>query len=159
MVQPSMGVNQNSPLDDLQMYCDYFSKVGSRTAKANIDFGFHNHAGEFKKIGDHVIYDYLLEHTDKAVMMFELDVYWCHVGGADPVEYLKKYPKQIKLTHIKDEKEIGASGMIDFKGIFKQMNANKMKDWYVEIEKYTNNDPLASAKESYEFLDNARYVK
>jgi len=159
IVQPSMPVNERSKIEDLQLYCEYFSRIGSLTSKAGINFGFHNHAGEFKKIGDHVIYDYLLENTDKSLVMFELDVYWCQVGGADPVEYLKKYPRQIRLTHIKDEKEIGASGTMDFEAIFKQMKANKVEDWYVEIEQYTNNNPLESARQSYEFLNRARYVK
>lgn len=159
MIQPSMPVGEKSELDKLKLYCEYFSKVGAKTKAAGIDFGFHNHAGEFKKIGDHVIYDYMLEHTDKDKVCFELDVYWCQVGGADPVEYLKKYSDQITVTHIKDEKEIGASGDIDFKAIFKQMNKNKMQDWYVEIERYTNDDPLASAAESFEYLNKAKYVK
>lgn len=158
MVQPSMAINENSPLDALKMYCEYFNKVGAKAAKAKIGFGFHNHSGEFKKIEDQVIYDYLLKHTDPDTMLFELDVYWCQVGGANPVEYLKKYPKQIRLTHIKDEKEIGASGLMDFEAIFKQMTANQMKDWYVEVERYSNNDPKASVKESFEFLNQAEYV-
>ena len=159
MIQPSMPVGEKSSLDDLKLYCDYFSKVGAKTSKADMLFGFHNHAGEFKKIGEHVIYDYMLEHTDKDNVMFELDVYWCKVGGADPAKYLKKYKKQIAVTHIKDEKEIGASGDINFEAIFKQMNKNKMEDWYVEIERYTDNDPQKSAVESFDFLNKAEYVK
>ena len=159
LVQPSMPVHENSPLDDLKLYCDYFSKVGAKTREAGMSFGYHNHSGEFKKIGDHVIYDFMLDNTDKKTMMFELDVYWCQVGGADPVKYLKKYPKQIRLTHIKDEKEIGASGMMDFKSIFKQMKANRIKDWYVEVERYTYNDPVASVRESFDYLNNASYVR
>ncbi len=158
MIQPSMPVSEKSSLDDLKLYCDYFSKVGAKASKADILFGFHNHAGEFKKIGNHVIYDYMLEHTDKDNVIFELDVYWCQVGGASPVEYLKKYKKQIILTHIKDEKEIGASGDIDFEAIFKQMNKNKMKDWYVEVERYTDN-PQKSVEESFDYLNKAKFVK
>lgn len=159
MVQPFMPIGEKSKLDELKVYCDYFSKVGAKTAKAGIDFGYHNHSHEFHNIEGQKIYDFMLKNVDKAKVMFELDVYWCQEGGSDPIEYLKKYPKQIKLTHIKDEKEIGASGEMDFKGIFKQMNANKMKDWYVEIERYTNNDPLASAIQSFDYLDKAKYVK
>ena len=159
IVQASMPVNDKSPLDDLKLYCDYFSKVGGKTKKAGITFGYHNHSGEFKSIGDNIIYDFMLTNTDKKKVIFELDVYWCQVGGANPVEYLKKYAEQIRLTHIKDEKEIGASGMMDFEGIFKQMKANKIKDWYVEVERYSNNDPLASVKQSFEYLDKANYVK
>ena len=55
--------------------------------------------------------------------------------------------------------EIGASGKIDFKPIFDQMYANNVRDWYVEVEQYTNNDPVASCKESFNFLNKANYVK
>ena len=159
MIQPSMPVSEKSKLDELATYCEYFSQVGSKTAAAGIAFGYHNHTGEFKKIGDHVILDYMLKHVNKKQVCFELDVYWCQEGGANPAEYLKKYADQIRLTHIKDAKEIGVSGKMDFKAIFDQMNANKVKDWYVEIEEYTNNDAVASAQQSFDFLNKAAYVK
>jgi sugar phosphate isomerase/epimerase len=159
MVQPFMPVGQKSKIEDLQMYCEYFSKVGEKVSKAGMAFGYHNHTEEFKKIGEHVIYDYMLANTDPKSVMFELDVYWCHEGGCDPVDYLKKYADRIRLTHIKDAKEIGASGIMDFESIFNQMNAHKMKDWYVEIEEYTTGDPVASAQQSFEFLNRADYVK
>lgn len=159
MVQPSMPVNEKSKLDELKTYCNYFSSVGERTASAGITFGYHNHTSEFKKIDDHVILDYMLKNVSKDHVCFELDVYWCHEGGADPVAYLKKYADQFKLIHIKDAREIGASGKMDFEAIFKQMKANNVTDWFVEIEEYTNNDPVASARQSFEFLNHAAFVK
>ena len=48
---------------------------------------------------------------------------------------------------------------MDFKAIFDQMNANDVKDWFVEIEEYTNNDAVASARQSFDFLNSAPYVK
>jgi len=159
IVQASMPVNDKSKLEELKTYCDYFSAVGEKTAAAGITFGYHNHTVEFRKIGDHVIYDYMLENVNKKYVKFELDVYWCHEGGSDPVEYLKKHADQIRMIHIKDEKEIGASGKMDFEAIFKQMNRNRITDWFVEIEQYTNNDPVASAQQSFDFLNKAGYVK
>jgi len=158
MVQPWMPVNNDTTLDDIKMYCDYFTSVGYKTAAASIAFGYHNHDFEFKKIDDQLIYDFMLENVSENHVFFQLDVYWCQVGGYDPVEYLKKYPSQFKNIHIKDEKEIGASGMMDFKPIFEQMKANNIKDWYVEVEKYTNNNPVESVQESIDFLKNADYV-
>ena len=38
MVQPFMAVNEKSQLDELKMYCDYFSKVGAKAADAGITF-------------------------------------------------------------------------------------------------------------------------
>jgi sugar phosphate isomerase/epimerase len=158
IVQPWMPVTEKSSIDDLKLYCDYFTSVGYKTAAASIAFGYHNHDFEFKKIGDQLIYDYLLDNVSSNHVFFELDVYWCIVGGGDPVAYLKERPSQFKAIHIKDEKEIGASGQIDFQPIFEQMKANNVKDWYVEVEEYTNNDPVASVQESFGFLSKAEYV-
>lgn len=159
MVQPWMPVNAQTTLDDIKIYCDYFNTVGYKTAAASIAFGYHNHNFEFRKIGDQLIYDFLLDNVSKNHVFFELDVYWCIKGNANPVTYLKNRPSQFKALHIKDEKEIGASGEIDFKPIFDQMYANNIKDWYVEVEQYTNNDPVASVQQSYDFLNKAAYVK
>ena len=159
MVQPFMPVNDQTTLDDLKMYCDYFNTVGYKTASASIAFGYHNHDFEFRKIGDQLIYDFMLNTVSKNHVFFELDVYWCMVGGYEPAKYLKDYAGQFKAVHIKDEKEIGTSGKMDFKPIFDQMNANNIKDWYVEVEQYTNNDPVASVQQSFDFLNKAEYVK
>lgn len=159
MVQPWMPVNDETTLDDLKMYCDYFNTVGYKTAAASIAFGYHNHNFEFRKIEDKLIYDFLLDNVSPNHVFFEMDVYWVMKGGADPVDYLKSRPTQFKAIHIKDEKEIGASGEIDFKPIFDQMYANNVKDWYVEVEQYTNNNPVESCRQSYDFLNKADYVK
>ena len=106
-----------------------------------------------------MIYDFLLDNVSPNHVFFQMDVYWVKEGGADPVAYLKSRPSQFKTIHIKDDMEIGASGKIDFKPIFDQMYANNVRDWYVEVEQYTNNDPVASCKESFDFLNKANYVK
>lgn len=159
MVQPWMPVDEQTTLDDVKMYCDYFNTVGYKTAAANISFGYHNHDFEFRKINGQVIFDFLLKNVSKNHVMFELDVFWCHKGGYDPVTYLKNYADQIKLVHLQDEKEIGASGTMNFHAIFDQMYANNIQDWYVEVEKYTNNDPVASVQQSFDFLMQSPFVK
>ncbi|MCD7913927.1 MAG: sugar phosphate isomerase/epimerase [Tannerellaceae bacterium] len=159
MVQPFMPVNDQTTLDDLKMYCDYFNTVGYKTAAASIQFGYHNHDFEFRKIDEITIYDYLLDNVSPNHVFFQMDVYWVTMGGGDPVAYLKERPSQFKTIHIKDDKEIGASGKMNFEPIFNQMYENNIKDWYVEVEQYTKNDPEASVQESFDYLNNAPYVK
>lgn len=158
MIQPFMPVNDKTTLDDIKIYCDYFNTVGYKTAAASIAFGYHNHDFEFRKIDDQIIYDYMLQNVSKNHVSFQLDVFWCKVGGYDPVDYLKRYADQIQIVHIKDAKEIGASGDIDFKPIFDQMNTNGIKDWFVEVERYTNNNSQESVQQSFDFLNKAPYV-
>jgi sugar phosphate isomerase/epimerase len=158
MVQAFMPVNENSTMDDLNMYCDYFNSVAYKTAASSMAFCYHNHNFEYKSIDGNMIYDYLLSHTSNQHVFFELDVYWCQMGGHSPAQYLKDYANRFKCVHIKDEKEIGASGKMDFQPIFEQMKANNIKDWYVEVEQYTNNNPVESVTQSYDFLAKAPYV-
>lgn len=159
MVQPWMPVNDKTTIDDLKMYCDYFNTVGYKTAAASIAFGYHNHDFEFRKIDDQLIYDFLLDNVSQNHVFFEMDVYWVTRGGGDPVAYLKNRPSQFKAIHIKDDKEIGASGKMNFQPIFDQMYVNNIKDWYVEVEQYTNNNPQESVKQSFDYLNKADYVK
>ena len=141
------------------MYCDYFSEVGRKVKDAGMQFGYHNHAFEFKKIDDQIIFDYMLDNVDKQNVIFELDVYWIMKGGYSALDYMRKYASQIRVLHIKDEMEIGASGEIDFKPIFELAYANDIEDWYVEVERYTSHIFVASVQQSYDFLNNASYVK
>ena len=89
IVMPWMDVPKT--LKDMQTYCDYFNEIGRRCQAAGMKFGYHNHAHEFQKIEDkEVMYDYMLQHTDPALVFFEMDVYWVVRGQAAPVEYFKK---------------------------------------------------------------------
>lgn len=156
VVQPSFRIGNT--LDSIKEQCDYFNMVGDLANKRGMKFGFHNHAGEFKKIDDKIIYDYMLENTDPEKVMYELDVYWIQQGGYNPVDYINKYGKRIPLLHIKDECAIGESGKIDFEAIYKAAYKNKMQGYYVEVERYTVG-PEEDVKRSFEFLNNAKYVK
>lgn len=159
LVKPSMPINAKTTVDDMKMYCDYYTSVGYKTAAASMAFGYHNHDFEFQHSFDGKTgYDFLLDNVSKQHVFFQMDVYWVMMAKHDPVKYLKERPEQFKTIHIKDEKEIGASGLMNFQPIFEQMKANNVKDWYVEVEKYTNNDPVASVQESIDYLDKAPYV-
>lgn len=159
LVKPSMPLNNETTADDLKMYCDYYNKIGYKAAAASMAFGYHNHDFEFKHTFDGKTgYDFLLDNVSDQHVFFQMDVYWVMMAGYDPAKYLKERPRQFKCIHIKDEMEIGASGKMNFQAIFEQMKANNVKDWYVEVENYTNNNPVESVKQSYDFLDKAEYV-
>jgi len=156
MIKP--GMKWPETLDDLKVQMDYFNAIGELTAASGMQFGWHNHNHEFTKIGDEVIYDFMLKNTNPKNVIFEMDVYWVMKGGCSPVEYMKKYPDRIKLLHIKDEKEIGESGQLDFKSIFETAYAIGVKDYFVEVEIY-NFEPLVSVQKSYDFMAAASYIK
>lgn len=160
IVKPSMGEYPYKNLEALKKTCEYFNAIGVKCNAAGIRFGYHNHSKEFTKItdADELVYDYMLKNTDPKKVTFELDVYWIYKGGQNAVEYFNKYPKRFELLHIKDEKEIGASGLIDFKPIYENKAKAGTKFCFVEVERY-DFEPFVSVQKSFDFLNNASYVK
>ena len=156
MVKPSMPTMKT--LDELKLWCDYYNSIGEITAASKIQFGYHNHAREFEKLEGEIIYDYMIKNTDPKNVFFEMDVYWVMRGGFKAVDYMNKYPDRFPVLHIKDEKEIGESGQIDFKPIYETAYKNGLKDSFVEVERY-NFEPIESVRKSYDFLKAAPYVK
>ena len=157
IVTPWIGLQKS--LKDLKTYCDYLNAVGRKCAEAGIKYGYHNHDYEFKKIEDVVMFDYMLQNTDPEYVFYEMDVYWAVIGKASPVFYFKQYPGRFKLLHIKDETEIGQSGMVGFDAIFNNAAVAGMEHFVVEIERYGYEDIRKSFKESADYLLEAPFVK
>lgn len=158
IVQPSMNEKGYGSLKDLKRYCDYFNRVGEMCAEEGIKFGYHNHDKEFETVDGRTRYDYMLQNTDPEKVFFQLDLYWITVAGKDAVHYFDEYPGRFKLWHVKDEKELGANGMMNFQPIFAKAEKAGMKHIIVEVENY-NFEPLISVEKSYDFLMEAEYVK
>lgn len=145
-------------LADLQAYCDYYNQIGEKCNAAGLRFGYHNHNFEFTEIEGELMYDYMLKNTDPSKVFFQMDVYWVVRGGQSPVDYLNAYPGRFEILHIKDNKELGQSGMVGFDAIFKNIANAGTKYLIVEVEKYTGT-PFEGIKESYNYLADADYVK
>ncbi|MBR1927388.1 MAG: sugar phosphate isomerase/epimerase [Bacteroidales bacterium] len=157
IVTPSFPVPDN--LKDLKTYCDYFNAIGKKCAEAGIKYGYHNHAHEFNKVEDKVVYDFMLENTDPAYVFFQMDVYWACMGRAYPVEYFRKYPGRFKMLHIKDHYELGESGMVGFDAIFGNAETGGLENFIVELEGFTKGDWNPSIKACADYLLGADFVK
>lgn len=160
IVQPFMCQKGYGSVEDLKAYCDYFNIVGEKCNAKGIRFGYHNHDGEFNNPLEDgsVRYDFMLNNTDPEKVFFQIDLYWIVVGGKDPVDYFNRYPGRFELWHVKDEKELGESGKMNFEPIFAAAEISGMKHIIVEVEKY-NFEPIVSVEKSYQFLMEADYVK
>lgn len=157
IVQPWMSEEGYSSLAGLKEYMKYFNAVGEKCNAKGIKFGYHNHDKEFTTVFDgKPLYDYMLELSDPDKMMFQLDLYWITKGGKDPVKYFEKYPGRFMIWHIKDEKELGESGEMDFHRIFKYEKESGLKYGVVEVENY-DFTPLESVKMSLEYMEKSNF--
>lgn len=155
LVAPWMPVPKS--LKELDVWCKYYNEIGKRCKDAGIKFGYHNHAFEFQKIEDKMMYDYMLENTNPEYVFFQMDVYWVVRGQKAPVDYFKKYPGRFKVLHIKDERELGQSGMVGFDAIFSNVDIAGTEAIVVEVERYSY-EPEKSVKMSFDYLNKAEFV-
>lgn len=158
IVQPWMGKEGYDTIPGLKKYCDYFNAVGEKCNAQGIRFGYHNHNKEFEELDGQIIYDFMLNNTDPAKVMFQIDLYWIMKGGKNSIDYFNKYPGRFEVWHVKDEAELGASGQMDFKSIFDNGQNSGKKYIVVEVERY-NFDPVTSVQKSIDFLNKAEFVK
>ncbi|MDR0430911.1 MAG: sugar phosphate isomerase/epimerase [Tannerellaceae bacterium] len=177
LIQPGQPATRST--EEVAYVAAIFNEAGIIAQAAGLQFGYHNHDGEFARVipggsesifgrrgfgrnapkGMEIIYDGLLKGTDPSLVFFEMDVYWTVMGQQDPVEYMKKYADRIKVLHIKDKAVLGQSGMMNFEMIFKQAYANGLKDYFVELENYAGGTQFEGVKGCVDYLLNAQFVK
>ena len=157
---------------------ELFNKAGEESAKAGVQFAYHNHTFEFQPaatLGGKLPFDYFLTALDKKNVQFELDLCWITVAGKDPIEYFNNNPGRFPMVHVKDMKrlpqgaegptatpdkempnmtEVG-SGVIDWKHIFANMGKGGVKYFFVEHD--TPAKPMESIEKSYSYLHDLRF--
>lgn len=102
------------------------NRIGEKCKRHGLNLGYHNHSFEFKKDEDGKwLLDVLFENTDPNLVSVQLDVCWAHVGGVDPVKYLKKYKDRALTVHMKEVKTVSpyegtaiGLGIVNFAGIY-----------------------------------------
>ena len=154
IVMPWIMPHQRS-LYKYKEYIELFNKFGEQCQRVGLKFAYHNHDFEFEVIEGIRPMDLLLEGTDTNLVSFELDLYWIIKAGADPLEYIKKYPNRFPLWHIKDMGNDGSmrdvgEGIIDFEEIFKLKELSGLKHYYVEHDNPP--DSLMTAANSFDAL-------
>lgn len=119
---------------------DAANKIGERTKKAGIQFGFHNHEFEFQKIDGELIYDKLMSEFDPQFvkMQFQVDVVKLGYQAAD---YFEKYPGRFISIHLQDwspadKKEVAiGQGVVDWKRLFAAAKTSGAKNYFVETDR------------------------
>ena len=150
-----------------QAVVDKFNERGQTCADNGIRFAYHNHGYSFEDVYGIVPQDFMMENTNDAVD-YEMDIYWVVTAGADPVEYLNKYPGKWKLCHVKDrlrdaapdEAEASAdlgTGSIDFERILAVAREQGMEYYIVEQERYDNGTPLESAEVDARYMRELKF--
>ena len=176
VLQPGQPTTRN--VAEVATVGEHYNEIGKVVKAAGLTFGYHNHSGEFQQVfpggqaalpfgrwpygtpdGSKMVMDGLLEVFDPSLIVFELDVYWCVMGMQDPVAWIKKYPKHIRVLHIKDVAVLRESGMMNFQKIFETAYANGITEFFVELEGYRGGSQFDGVKGCADYLLKSSFVK
>ncbi|MEO1012360.1 MAG: sugar phosphate isomerase/epimerase [Bacteroidota bacterium] len=150
-------------IKETKMAVDVFNKAGKKLEDAGITLAYHPHGYEFRPHKGELLMDHMIQNSE--YFDFEMDVYWFAHPGEDPVEWLRKYPDEFKLIHIKDCRKgvkgnqngksdvetnvVLGTGQIDIEAIVRE--AWKMDIDYIIIEDESSRSE-GQIPQSHEFL-------
>ena len=169
-VVPYLMPGERKP-EVISKFGEKMNKAGEVAAKLGMHLAYHNHAFEFGEMGGKRIFDIMFEGTDPKLVQLETDVFWLSVAGQNPVEFLQKHKDRVRLVHLKDKnpaqkvqhseevehdafKAVG-KGSLDFKAVLEACNKAGVKHYFVEQD-WTPGDPIASLRDSYQYLNGLR---
>jgi sugar phosphate isomerase/epimerase len=93
----------NRTADDFKRMAAQANEIGESAKKRGLEFAYHNHNVEFRKIeGGTTGYEILVNETDPTLVKLEVDAGWMAVGGADPAALITANASRVKLMHLKD---------------------------------------------------------
>lgn len=120
-------------------------------------FMYHNHNGEFRRLGGKLILQSLIELIPAEYMGITFDTYWAQVAGADPAQWLEKLAGRIPCIHLKDcaygqKMAVIGEGNINFDRVFEKAEAGGTEYMLVEQDDCGGENPFDCLKRSYEYL-------
>ncbi|HEX5829605.1 MAG TPA: sugar phosphate isomerase/epimerase [Gemmatimonadaceae bacterium] len=154
---PWIPEEERRTLDDWKRVAALFTERAAEAKAAGLRFAYHNHDFEFRRIAGMVPLDVLLAETDRALVEFELDLYWVVRGGHEPVAYLRRHAGRFPMVHVKDSAgppehrmvDLG-QGTIDFPRVLAAAVAQGTRHFFVEHDQPA--DPVATARAGHRYL-------
>jgi inosose dehydratase len=149
--------------DDYKALADMLRRLGERTAQIGVPLVYHHHMNSTGERPREI--ETILQDIPGASVGLLFDIAHYQQGGGDPVAFIRRYGKAIKVVHLKDVRPIDAApgyqwvelgrGRVDIKGCVAALKDNGFDGWaIVELDRVV--DPAGSPKVSA--LANRDYV-
>jgi sugar phosphate isomerase/epimerase len=146
----------------LDALAEKLNRVGREYRDEGLTFGYHNHHVEFMPVEGLTPYDYLMSHTDPALVKIELDLGWLAYSGVDPVAYLRRHAGRVVSCHLKDyaptiatevpQRKLVApgAGTVDFAAVLRAMSETGVAHGFIEVD--VSDDPFGDIERGREHL-------
>lgn len=147
-------------MDDWKQNFDSMNRYGGRVKKAGMQFAYHTHGMEWKRLDGVLVFDALLKAVDPKLVQAQIDLGGIVMNGVNPASYLRDHPGRVCSLHLKDVKTgqtSGASlplgkGNTDWKAVFSAAKIAGIEHYAVEMEVRPPVDPFEALKESAVYL-------
>ena len=157
-IVPSMPQDRRDDRGRALEAAELFNHWGERCRAAGLRFGYHNHAFEFAPLDGGTLFDLLVANTDPSLVALELDLFWAHDAGVDPVALLGQLGGRVPLVHVKD-REAGderadapvGDGILPWDRLL-EASAAAGAQWYIVEQDHPKN-PLDDVRRSLQYLE------
>ncbi len=139
MICSSFWLPKNATMSDWVKACDQLNEIGTKTNKAGLQMGYHNHHMEFEKIDGVLIYDELMKQLDPDLVKMQFQVAVISIGYKAS-SYFLKYPKRFISAHLADwstteNKQVPVGqGVVDWKEFYAAAEKTGVKNFFVEMD-------------------------
>ena len=151
-------------LADCQRSAELLNAMGKTCREQGLTLCWHNHDKEFILMETGLPYDYLMTHTDPALVKAEMDVYWVAKGGADPLTVLQRYASRYVVLHVKDmapgptqDFACAGSGILYVKAILSEAHRQGVQHYMLERDNVNVVDGLACLATGGQFMRRLRF--
>lgn len=81
-------------------YARDLERAAQAFAAAGIELAYHNHALEMVRFGGRIMLEII--YAEAPTLQGEIDTYWIHCGGGNPVRWLERLAGRQRVLHLKD---------------------------------------------------------
>jgi sugar phosphate isomerase/epimerase len=138
IIVPSLPPKYRATLAAWKETAQVFNEISDKLKSEGMVIGYHNHTVEFQPLEGQIPLEVFFQAAKPAVKI-QLDVGHCRRAGGDPVAFIKKFPGRVVSIHIKEyspdnpDAPLG-DGVVDWKGVFKQLESKPGIEWYISEE-------------------------
>ena len=146
-------------LDGYRAAAQTLDQAGRVCREAGIALCYHNHNWEFHQIEGIRPIDLLVGETDPALVQLCPDVYWVHVGGDRPDDFIVRHRERCPYFHFKDglggeryqEFRPLGEGRVDLKRALEAALSCE-PEWVTVEQDHTDGEPADAIRASRQYL-------
>ena len=149
---------------EVEAFADRLNAAAAVAGRHGLALGYHNHSSEMHEVDGVPVYRRLRDRLDPAVV-FQVDIFWVVVGGADPSTVIGELGDRVVSLHVKDGVTLPSAasaepfvnvavgeGVIDVPSAVATADRHPGIEWLIVEFDHAEGSPVAAVRDSYAYL-------